>query len=92
MILVIHISIAISSIVYTTYLLLQPSQTKVRISYALVGATLASGTYLTILSPAQLLHTCLAGLVYVSIVTVGIMFARRKLKRLTAQLPLQSAL
>ncbi|HET8884262.1 MAG TPA: hypothetical protein VFM68_02220 [Candidatus Saccharimonadales bacterium] len=85
MVLLIHIIIAISSVAYTTLLLIQPSHTKLRVSYALVAATLASGTYLTILNPAQMLHTCMAGLVYASLVTTGIMIARHKMIRTARQ-------
>lgn len=81
MILLTHIIIAISSVAYTTLLLLRPSQTKLYISYALVGATLASGIYLTVLNPASMLRTCTTGLVYVVIVTAGIAVARQKLAR-----------
>jgi hypothetical protein len=52
---------------------------KLNISYILVGATLATGIYLTIVNPASMLRTCTTGLVYVVIVTAGIAIARRKL-------------
>jgi hypothetical protein len=71
--------IAISSVIYTTMLLLRPSQTKLFTSYALVAATLASGIYLTVVNPASMLRLCTTGLVYVVIVTAGITLARRKL-------------
>lgn len=83
MILLIHIIIAISSVAYTTILLIRPSQTKLWTSYTLVAATLASGTYLTILSPVNMLRTCTTGLVYVVLVTAGIYVARRKLAHAT---------
>lgn len=79
MLLVTHIIIAISSVAYTTLLLLRPTQTKLYTSYALVGATLASGIYLTIVNPASMLRTCTTGLVYVIIVTAGIALAHKKL-------------
>ncbi len=84
MILVIHILIAISSVAYTTLLLVRPSQTKLRTSYILVGATLVSGTYLTILNPVNMLHTCTTGLIYIVIVSAGITLARRKLLQMPA--------
>lgn len=79
MLLITHIIIAISSVAYTTLLLLRPTQTKLYTSYALVGATLASGIYLTVVNPASMLRTCTTGLVYVVIVTAGIALARKKL-------------
>ncbi|MET0979718.1 MAG: hypothetical protein ABWX90_00485 [Candidatus Saccharimonadales bacterium] len=79
MILLTHIMIALSSVIYTTMLLVRPSQTKLLTSYVLVAATLASGIYLTVINPANMLRTCTTGLVYVVIVTAGIAIARKRL-------------
>lgn len=79
MTLVIHIIIALSSIVFTTFLLLRPTRAKLYGSYFLVGATLASGIYLTILNPASMLRTCTTGLVYVVLVTAGIAIAHKRM-------------
>ena len=84
MILVTHIIIALSSVGYTTLLLLRPTQAKLYTSYFLVVATLASGIYLTVINPASMLHTCTTGLIYVVIVTAGIAIARKKLVLSTA--------
>ena len=79
MILILHIFIAISSIVYTTFLSFAPSKTKLRISYTLVALTFASGTYLVLLKPAHMVQTCFTGLVYLAIVLAGIIVARHRL-------------
>lgn len=79
MILLIHIIIAVSSVAHTTLLLMRPSQAKLYASYGLVAATLASGIYLTAINPASMLRTCTTGLIYVTIVTVAIAIARKKL-------------
>lgn len=84
MILLTHIMIALASVIYTTMLLVRPSQTKLFTSYALVAATLASGIYLTVVNPASMLRTCTTGLIYVVIVTAGIAVARRKLLHITS--------
>ena len=86
MILVTHIIIALSSVGYTTLLLLRPTQAKLYTSYFLVAATLASGIYLTVVNPASMLRTCTTGLVYVVIVTAGIAIARKKLSLSTTPL------
>lgn len=83
MILILHIIIAISSIAVTTILLISPTKNKLITSYLLVGATLASGIYLTILNPTEMLRTCMAGLVYASLVTTGTMIAQSKLRRIS---------
>jgi hypothetical protein len=84
MILVTHILIALSSVIFTTYLLLRPTEVKLYSSYVLVAATIASGVYLTVINPASMLRTCTTGLVYVVIVTAGIAIARKRLAIATA--------
>jgi hypothetical protein len=79
MALISHIVIALGSIVYATYLLVQPSQTKLNVTYYLVGATLASGTYLVVSQSANLVQACMSGLVYLAAVSLEILLARRKL-------------
>lgn len=83
MILLTHIIIAISSVTYTTLSLIRPSQIKLYISYGLIGATLASGIYLTVANPASMLRTCTTGLVYIVIVTAGVTLARKRLSLIT---------
>jgi len=78
MILLTHISIALLSIGFTTYLLFAPSRVKFRISYVLVGLTLVSGTYLTVSQSVHLLHACISGLIYVGLVSAVITTARHK--------------
>jgi len=80
MIILLHVLIALSSLVFTTYLYLKPSKTKFYASYTLIGATLASGTYLVISSSAPLLSSCTTGLTYLSIVTFANLLAHRKFK------------
>lgn len=79
MILLTHIIIALSSILYTTITLVRPSQNKLYISYALIGATLASGIYLTIAHPAAMLRTCTTGLAYSVVVAAGVTLAHKRL-------------
>jgi hypothetical protein len=77
--LLLHIIIALASIVYTGYVFLSPSQAKLRNSYLLVAGTLASGTYLVVIKPSHLLPACLSGLAYLGVVSIGIVAARMKL-------------
>lgn len=67
MILVLHILAALGSLAFATYLLFAPSATGFRANYALIGATLVSGTYLTV-TKSHLLQTCLTGLLYLGAV------------------------
>lgn len=78
MLLISHIIIALASITLSVYLMLRPQPKLLRVSYALIGLTLATGTVL-ILNGANVLHTCLRGLVYCLIVTGATEVARRRL-------------
>lgn len=79
MILLLHIAIAIASVVYTGYVYASPSRNKLRASYALVALTVASGTWLIIANPAHMVQSCLSGLLYLSVVFFGIHLAGNKL-------------
>ncbi len=85
MTLVLHILIALSSLAYTTYLFFTPSRAKLRLSYGLVAATLASGTYLVVSTHTAILQSCLTGLLYLGLDSLGILSARRKLALLNQQ-------
>ena len=79
MLLVIHIVIALGSIIGTTWALLQPSKRSLQLSYALVGMTLASGTYLVWSTHSPLVASCTTGLIYICGTTAGLSIARHKL-------------
>lgn len=73
-----HVIIAFSSMAFTTYLYFRPSRRKFYSAYGLIAATLASGTYLVISTHSPLLPSCASGLVYLGIVTAGVLSARYK--------------
>ncbi len=78
-----HIVVALSSIVYTTYLYLRPSKRKFYAAYGLIAATLASGTYLVVSTHSPLLSSCATGLIYLGVVSAGIATAVRRLSSKT---------
>jgi hypothetical protein len=79
MILMLHIMIALASVAYTTYLFFRPSVSKVKISYGLVGLTVASGTYLVLTNSVHMLRTCTTGLLYIAGVSLALVAVHRKL-------------
>ena len=86
MALITHIIIALSSVAFTTLLFVAPTQVKFRINYALIGLTLATGTYMVVSTNTAILKACMSGLLYVSLVTLGTIAARIKFaKQQTAQ-------
>lgn len=79
MLLLLHISIALSSLVFASVMFAKPSKRKVGASYVLAGATLASGTALVTTTGASILHACIMGLIYLAVVLTLTVFAQRKL-------------
>ena len=79
MMLILHISIALLSVIYTAFVYFAPSKAKLNGSYALVAMTVASGTWLIIANPAHMVQSCITGLVYLGVIFFGIALARRKL-------------
>jgi hypothetical protein len=65
MILLLHIIIALSSVAYTTYVIVTPNQRRVRTAYGTVALTLLSGAWLVVVHPAQMGRACMSGLVYI---------------------------
>lgn len=85
MLLLTHLVIALSSLVFTTYLYVRPSRAKLKVATALVTGTLASGTWLVVSTHAPLLSSCVSGVAYLSIVGVGMMLSVHKLARETVR-------
>lgn len=81
MILLLHVAIALSSIIFTTYTYIKPSKTKLNTCYGFIAATLASGTYLVISTHSPMLSSCASGLIYITAVSFGIIPARKKLAK-----------
>jgi hypothetical protein len=84
MVLVLHILIALASLGFATFTYFKPSTKHFGMSYGLIVATVASGTALLLTNPGSILHTCLSGMFYitvVSIVTIATHVRARKLAR-----------
>lgn len=79
MILLAHILIALSSIFFTGFTSFFPSKKKLTISYISVMATIATGAYLIVSRPSHMVTTCFEGLLYIGVVTVGIIIAQKRL-------------
>jgi len=81
MVILLHIAIALTSIVQTTFLLFSPTQKKLTASYVLLAGTIGSGTYLIVTTPTHMLQTCVEGLVYIGFVVGGIVAAKMRLAK-----------
>lgn len=85
LLLISHITIALSSIAYSVYLFVQPSKRKFNVTYGLIGSTFATGTILVIASHSSLTSACIAGISYLIVVMIAIIPARYRYKKLQTQ-------
>ncbi len=76
-----HICVALAGIVMSGLALLRPSARLLRFSYGAVALTFASGTYLVIAGPAHLVSSCISGIIYLGVVSAGLVPARMRLAR-----------
>ncbi len=79
MLLITHILIALTSVVFSTYMIFVPSLIKLRVSYGMIAATIGTGTYLVIATHSPVLQSCLTGLIYISVVSVGVALTHYRL-------------
>lgn len=79
MILILHISIALLSLVLAAVVAARPSMKLVKIVSGTIIATLASGTAL-IFQGASLWHLCLSGLVFTMLTVGAVVVALRRMK------------
>lgn len=79
MAILIHVLIALSGLGYTTYVFFRPSDAKIKVTYAFIAGTFASGFYLVWTMPAHMISACESGLAYLGVMTFGILMARYRL-------------
>jgi len=83
MILIVHVIVALAGLAFSTAAFIAPSKNKINATYSLIALTLVSGTALVITTHSSILHSCVAGLVYVGLASSGAFLGRRKLARET---------
>lgn len=81
MLLLLHITVAILSVILGTFTFFNPSELKLKVNYFLIALTLISGTVLIFQNPSHLATTCLTGIAYVGIVSVETVVTQRKLAK-----------
>lgn len=79
MTLILHVVIALVSLVYAGYVYFSPSQARLYVAYGLVAMTLISGTYLVFSLNTPLLRACSTGLLYLAVVLSGLLAAHRRM-------------
>jgi hypothetical protein len=81
MFILIHVIIAFISIVVASIALFSPSMKKLVVSYGFMLATVATGTILLVTIPSQILHTCVTGLTYLTVVSIITIASHVRLRR-----------
>ncbi|HEY8885902.1 MAG TPA: hypothetical protein VIM31_00150 [Candidatus Microsaccharimonas sp.] len=81
MIILIHVIIALTSLVIASFAFFNPTLKKLIVSYGFILGTVASGTYLLVTVPSHILQSCLSGLTYLTIVTIMTIFAHVRLHK-----------
>lgn len=82
MIVLLHVVIALFSILTAGYVYMRPSQKSLLASYGLMAATAGSGFFLVVQAPAHMIEACLMGVAYLAVVSVATVAARVKLTRI----------
>jgi hypothetical protein len=78
MMIMLHVIIALTSLVVSIVGLATASRRLVAHAYGLIAATVASGCALMVIEPSQLLHVCVSGLLYVALATSLTILAQRR--------------
>ncbi len=82
MIVILHVFIALMSIVHITFAYFRPTKRQLYVSYSFVALTLISGVGLVVTEPTHMIQACTSGLVYLATMTVAIMATSVKLARI----------
>lgn len=85
MVILIHVIIALASIGVASLTYFKPSTKLFMASYGLIVATVASGTYLVLAAQASILHACLSGLFYVTVVSIVTIATHVRVRNLAAE-------
>jgi hypothetical protein len=85
MMIMLHVAIALTSLVVSLMGIAITSRHLVRSSYTLIAATVATGSMLLIIEPTHILRVCVTGLAYVALATSLTYIAHRRVQSLVKQ-------
>jgi len=81
MLIAVHVSFALMSIVFALFAYLSPSKNKQFISRLMIAATLISGSLLIVITHANMVSSCESGLLYLATVGTLQVLAQKRLKQ-----------
>jgi hypothetical protein len=79
MLLLVHITLALSSLILSTFAAFRPTKPSLIKSGILVSLTLLTGTVLVVKNQSHLMEACLSGIVYTGFVITTLLIASKKL-------------
>ena len=85
MVILLHVIIAIASLAVAALAVVRPQARTLIINYVLIGATIASGTYLMVTMPTHMVTSCEMGLVYLAFASALTAFAHLRFHKLATQ-------
>lgn len=77
--LIFHILIALTSLIFAGYTSIYPTMFKIRIMYAFTLLTTTTGISLTYTTPSHMVPSCIEGLLYLFLVISAIVYAKYKI-------------
>lgn len=80
-ILILHIILAVTSLIFTGILIIRPSKNKINGTFLLFLGTLATGTYMIFTLNVNILVTCLEGLAFMAVILGGIAIAKKRMAK-----------
>ena len=80
MLLIMHVSVALSSLVMASIVMFNPTKSRLYMTYGLEAAVLVSGTSLVVLSDTNLLQSCVTGLLYLMAISSATILGKYKLQ------------
>jgi hypothetical protein len=81
MLLLIHVTLALLTLIISTLSLFAPSLQKIKLTYALTTATLLSAGGLVVFNNASIGRTCMTAVVYLAVVFINVFITKKKLAK-----------
>jgi hypothetical protein len=85
MMIMLHVAIALTSLIISLIGVMRPSRRLLNSSYGLIVGTVASGVMLAIVDQKQILHVCMSGFSYLLIASALTYVMYRRVEQSTAK-------